>query len=91
MAAVTRVNSIPDSPLSEMMSLPWGEDDIDDRPTNGLRIVGPPFGLKKVYDYESGGNHPVHLGDTLGSDRYRVIHKLGNGGFALGIDSRKNA
>lgn len=33
-------------------------------------------------DYRPGGFHPVHLGDTIGKDsRFRVIHKLGNGGL----------
>lgn len=42
-----------------------------------------PFGLEHLYDYESGGHHPVHLGDLLGNEgRYRVVHKLGNGGAA---------
>lgn len=30
--------------------------------------------------YSHGGFHPVSLGDTLGSGRYRVLHKLGFGG-----------
>lgn len=83
MAAVTESDSMPDSPLSEMSSPTGGGDEIDHLPTNGLRTEGAPFTLEKVYDYEPGGNHPVHLGDTLGDDRYRVIHKLGNGGFAI--------
>jgi serine/threonine-protein kinase SRPK3 len=59
------------------------EEDIDDYKWNGLTLKGPPFGLEKIYDYECGGHHPIHLGDRLGKDgRYRVIHKLGNGGFA---------
>lgn len=42
-----------------------------------------PFGLEHLCDYESGGHHPVHLGDLLGHEgRYRVVHKLGNGGAA---------
>jgi serine/threonine protein kinase len=54
--------------------------DIQD---NGLYLEGAPFGLEKIYDYEPGGHHPVHLGDHLGeAGRYRIIHKLGNGGCA---------
>jgi serine/threonine protein kinase len=59
------------------------EENIDGYTGNGLTLEGPPFGLEKIYDYESGGHHPIHLGDRLGKDgRYRVIHKLGNGGSA---------
>ncbi|RDL35771.1 uncharacterized protein BP5553_06383 [Venustampulla echinocandica] len=33
--------------------------------------------------YTAGGLHPVHLGDLLGNNnQYKVIHKLGSGGFA---------
>lgn len=39
--------------------------------------------LEDREEYKPGGYHPVHLGDTLGDDdRYRVLHKLGNGEFA---------
>ncbi|KEZ40231.1 hypothetical protein SAPIO_CDS9292 [Scedosporium apiospermum] len=39
--------------------------------------------IEHIYDYEPGGHHPVRLGDTFGdAGRYRVIHKLGSGGFA---------
>ncbi|RYP90065.1 hypothetical protein DL770_003804 [Monosporascus sp. CRB-9-2] len=43
-----------------------------------------PFELGECEDlenYEPGGFHPVHLGDVF-DDRYRVIHKLGFGGFS---------
>jgi hypothetical protein len=49
---------------------------------NGLSLAGPPFGLEKIYSYIPGGHHPVHLGDHIKDGRYRVIHKLGSGGFA---------
>ncbi|KAI1809097.1 kinase-like protein [Poronia punctata] len=48
---------------------------------NGLMIDGRWDWLEHIYDYEPGGHHPVHLGDLL-YERYKVIHKLGHGGFA---------
>lgn len=39
--------------------------------------------VEALEDYQSGGYHPVHLGDRLGeTGRYRVLHKLGHGGFS---------
>ncbi len=35
-----------------------------------------------IEDYRPGGLHPVHLGDVLGSGRYRVSRKLGYGAFS---------
>lgn len=59
-------------------------DEMTDAPTNGLRFNGAPFDLEDVFDYEPGGNHPVHLGDTLGDDgRYRVMQKLEHGGTSI--------
>lgn len=62
----------------------YKEDFGDDVPKDPfLELV--PFGLERLNDYEPGGQHPVHLGDTLGPGRrgpYRVLHKLGNGGYA---------
>ncbi|KAK4127345.1 kinase-like protein [Parathielavia appendiculata] len=52
----------------------------------GLYIVlAPPTGrlldgCEDVENYEPGGFHPVHLGDVY-DGRYRVVHKLGFGGF----------
>ena len=41
--------------------------------------------LDKVEDiekYRRGGFHPIHLGDCLKGGRYRILHKLGYGGFS---------
>lgn len=32
-----------------------------------------------VEAYETGGLHPVHLGDRYDNDRYRIVHKIGFG------------
>lgn len=82
MATFTEADGRPGATLSDMASISWKEGNIEAFPTNGLRYLGPPFDLENYYDYESGGHHPVHLGDTLGTGRYQVIHKLGSGGTA---------
>lgn len=53
------------------------------RPTShGTYVEGGNNGFENLEYYEEGGYHPVHLGDHLGPNkRYRVIHKLGHGGF----------
>lgn len=56
--------------------------ELDENPTNGPQIAGPPFALEHVYDYEPGGHQPVQLGDVFDNGRYRVLHKLGSGGYA---------
>ena len=38
--------------------------------------------VEDVEKYRSGGFHPIHLGDALKGGRYRVLHKLGYGGFS---------
>lgn len=38
--------------------------------------------VEDVELYRPGGYHLVHLGDTLSDGRYRIIHKLGFGGFS---------
>lgn len=48
---------------------------------NGFKLDGCPTWYEDIQGYRPGGHHPVHLGDTLGN-RYKVIHKLGHGGFA---------
>ncbi|KAL5318767.1 hypothetical protein ACEPPN_013833 [Leptodophora sp. 'Broadleaf-Isolate-01'] len=58
------------------------DEELDNRESSGLHLELAPFGLEDIYNYEPGGHHPVHLGDVYNDGRYRVIHKLGSGGFA---------
>lgn len=48
-------------------------------------VRGPQYqwieGVEKLEKYEPGGYHPVHIGDVLAS-RYRIVHKLGYGGYS---------
>ncbi|QKD60280.2 kinase-like domain-containing protein [Fusarium oxysporum Fo47] len=58
--------------------------DLDHAPatSQGTFLQGSNESLEPLEEYQEGGYHPVHIGDVLGpSDRYRVIHKLGHGGF----------
>ncbi|KAF2795052.1 kinase-like protein [Melanomma pulvis-pyrius CBS 109.77] len=44
-------------------------------------------------DYVQGGFHPVHLGEVYHDGRYKIIHKLGAGGFStvwLARDAQTN-
>ncbi|KAL2845915.1 kinase-like domain-containing protein [Aspergillus pseudoustus] len=51
-------------------------------PNNGLWTGVHERKLENPVFYQPGGHHPVHLGDLLGDNtQYRVLHKLGTGGF----------
>lgn len=72
---------VPSSPKSVFPD----EEDLEDAGPNGLSLELAPFGLERLDDYGPGGQHPLHLGDLLGPGRrgpYRILHKLGNGGYA---------
>jgi len=43
-------------------------------------LVGYP--AEDLSKYRPGGYHPVHLGDLYKAGRYRIIHKLGWGGYS---------
>ncbi|KAL8753194.1 MAG: hypothetical protein Q9199_005220 [Rusavskia elegans] len=36
---------------------------------------------EKVAKYRMGGYHPTHIGDTYKQGRYKILHKLGSGGY----------
>ncbi|KAI0399302.1 kinase-like protein [Xylaria palmicola] len=59
-----------------------GQEDDDDH-SIWQRFLLPNFlDTEEIENYEPGGFHPVHLGDTYDNGRYRIVHKLGSGGFA---------
>jgi serine/threonine-protein kinase SRPK3 len=39
--------------------------------------------VEDIYKYGRGGYHPTRLGDVFHNERYKVIHKLGSGGFSI--------
>ena len=41
-----------------------------------------PLDAEPLHRYKKGGYHPVALGDTLKDGRYKVLHKLGWGGYS---------
>jgi serine/threonine-protein kinase SRPK3 len=47
------------------------------------RFLLPNVGdTEDIERYTPGGFHPVHLGDVYDNKRYRIVHKLGAGGFS---------
>jgi hypothetical protein len=40
------------------------------------------FEAEDLEKYQPGGFHSVHLEDIYDNNRYRVVHKLGAGGFS---------
>lgn len=50
--------------------------------SHGIFLAGTQDGVESLEDYQAGGYHPIHLGDCLGDSRYRVLYKLGHGGFS---------
>ena len=49
--------------------------------------------VEDVEEYRPGGFHPIKLGDLYHNDRYRILHKLGFGGFStvwLARDEQRN-
>ncbi|KAI1347920.1 kinase-like protein [Xylaria sp. FL0043] len=74
---------IIDDELSDNVSFDY-DGGLKHAPTtsHGTYLEGINEGLEPLEEYQDGGYHPIHIGDELGvSGRYRVIHKLGYGGF----------
>ena len=45
------------------------------------RLSDPGADVEDLEDYKRGGLHPIELGQRLGNGRFRVVHKLGYGGY----------
>lgn len=84
-----------DDELLDDVSLEY--EDLGHAPitSHGTYLDGINEGLEPLEDYHEGGFHPIHIGDRLGENgRYRIIHKLGHGGFGtawLCLDSLVSA
>lgn len=62
-----------------------GQGGVDDTDQSELSARYLPIIIDDTEDlekYEAGGFHPVHLGDLYDDGRYKVVHKLGAGGFS---------
>ena len=64
------------------------DDDFDCLTRYILVGLGDTENLEK---YKPGGFHPVHLGDTFLDGRYKIIHKIGAGGFSTVWLARDNS
>lgn len=63
----------------------FGSDDEQADQTSSTSFRFLPAGLGDTEDlerYTPGGFHPVHIGDLYDAGRYRIVHKLGAGGFS---------
>jgi hypothetical protein len=63
---------------------------LSSKPTQPFQ-PGPPMDMathrcdmdaEPLHRYRRGGYHPIHLGDFLNNGRYRILHKLGWGGYS---------
>ncbi|XXG99740.1 hypothetical protein Hte_006081 [Hypoxylon texense] len=77
MASRSRTNS--DASTIDILGPPTTDETIE-YDTNDY--FDNAMGLENIRLYNKGGYHPVHLDDVI-DGRFKVYHKLGNGGFGL--------
>ncbi|KAI1132257.1 kinase-like protein [Nemania abortiva] len=58
------------------------EEDDDDQSYWPRFLLPNIVDTEDIENYAPGGFHPVHLGDIFDNGRYKIMHKLGAGGFA---------
>ncbi|KAI0459496.1 kinase-like protein [Xylaria acuta] len=59
-----------------------GVQHYEDDDMRFLHPHGIGFNTENIEKYRPGGFHPVHLGDRFDHGRYKIVHKLGAGGFS---------
>jgi serine/threonine-protein kinase SRPK3 len=75
--------------------MPFPALEADNNSETSFRFLLVNFDAEDLEMYRPGGFHPVHLGDYYGDNkRFRIVHKLGAGGFStvwLARDEQNNA
>lgn len=67
-----------------MASISNDGDDKSILSNESARFLLPQVGdSEEVEMYRKGGFHPAHLGDLYDDSRYRIVHKLGAGGYSV--------
>ena len=67
--------------LHRMSCSSW-KPEHDNESVYSARFQCVNFDSEDLERYEPGGFHPVHLGDYYDDMRYKIVHKLGAGGFS---------
>ncbi|KAI0855953.1 kinase-like domain-containing protein [Xylaria cubensis] len=78
------------SRISQTRSVPIAKPQITFVPSNFRRLIfqipSHPYtcdiDAEPIHRYRPGGYHPVSLGDQLKNGRYKILHKLGWGGYS---------
>jgi serine/threonine-protein kinase SRPK3 len=45
-------------------------------------VYAPEVDLEDFENYTTGGFHPIIIGDSFQNGRYKIVHKLGFGGYS---------
>ncbi|KAI0425572.1 kinase-like domain-containing protein [Xylaria sp. FL1042] len=75
-----RAESLSYSHVNEKNSIKKDAQQFDDTQEYDYDHLWDEAGLEEISRYNRGGFHPIHIEDVL-NDRFKVVHKLGNGGF----------
>lgn len=76
---------LPSTRLLRSKTYPVIRNRMSSRPYSLTGVSEAPYcevDAEPLERYRKGGYHPIHLGDTLKDGRYKILHKLGWGGYA---------